>query len=695
MPSQLISNPPKKFTASATHDGGTEQATANVKESRLAAHAKKRNQCLKVAANASLIQQEADLDKKGFRSMKAKTKVLSLTNVTTNAVEVSFKSVLRIANKKSGAGARGLNLSYTTEKNLVEGVKRMPAVYSSSYSSENVKESFVASGRTDEKYKTFPDGKAMLETIKRTIEPEEYDAVDESFTEMNIEAFNRGMVTEATFDTYGFKLDATSDGNEEERNFGISQERRQRWKWYGHPVEIESRKKHAERTKGKVAIARMRDEVEISQALALNKQGEAMAHASAGRNSRQVGGNARRFLSNSTIDHFGAASFQKKYLRAFAQVRVTDGVRRKSIFSFDRNRGNIEEVKAAINAKAAGEAYDEAQFESWIYIAWSLRGKSVIMKEPTQRNQEGNSETDSTSMPDSVRFIAPPPPSAPTNMATWVEEANELFDGVVFSTPNEEMVHRRDFLLPIVAGRFIQRRNESLPSEKQDHYSMKFVSDNLERLCNLSLLAGHIVPSLADTDEFSNLLLPPDGAKLNNAQSASFKKSQGVYAYWDAAKKHWIRVGQVSGNKVKRNFGKRHQEHCAGSKHTDPDSIDSVFYFLYADNSVDMHEDIRKAGGKFQDLDMHVIWALSRYGLDNIGKEGRNLFHWDEEVVEGIQQSKALKGDMEKKKKAMVIYLIEFFYSLLLSPHNNVSLNPGFEAFLSVINHGKQIWLAD
>jgi hypothetical protein len=204
-------------------------------------------------------------------------------------------------------------------------------------------------------------------------------------------------------------------------------------------------------------------------------------------------------------------------------------------------------------------------------------------------------------------------------------------------------------------------------------------------------LSGAIIDNLAEADpDLTCLLKPPDQALLKEALSPEFVGGQGAYLFWDKKKEAYRRSGKVGGKRNTRSYGKRAAEHKKGSMLENITDMDSQLYMYYADEDIEMVEALRQLGGTFQDLVMYVSWALSTHGDGHVGSTDGGLFYWSEDVISGLAQSKASGGNMTAKQREMVIYAVEFFFGLLISPTYNLSLNPGFESFIGVNNHQRE-----
>jgi hypothetical protein len=111
-----------------------------------------------------------------------------------------------------------------------------------------------------------------------------------------------------------------------------------------------------------------------------------------------------------------------------------------------------------------------------------------------------DSDSSDIQLPKIIPASVPSPNTVPTNMSAHVDEAQKCFQGVTFQAPTEDMVHRNDFLLPILGGRLLEVKNTRLPPERRDNLTMGFMTKNLERLSQLAILSGAIVDNLAEVN---------------------------------------------------------------------------------------------------------------------------------------------------------------------------------------------------
>jgi hypothetical protein len=210
----------KSLESVLSHDGGTEQLAANVHESRLAKHAERGNICVKLAANNTSIQQDLDKVKTGFKALKHHMRTLSRQTISSNVASDSLEVSLQLAKTKYG-----LNLVGSAKMTLVEGVKRMPAALRASFAKKDLVAAAVMTGRIDSKYNQFPNGKVIIEGVKRDITGEEWKKIESTFTKYHLETTAKGMIAEKSYDDDGFIRDKALNGDEFKRDFGISQER--------------------------------------------------------------------------------------------------------------------------------------------------------------------------------------------------------------------------------------------------------------------------------------------------------------------------------------------------------------------------------------------------------------------------------------------------------------------------------------
>ena len=163
------------------------------------------------------------------------------------------------------------------------------------------------------------------------------------------------------------------------------------------------------------------------------------------------------------------------------------------------------------------------------------------------------------------------------------------------------------------------------------------------------------------------------------------KKRKGGYIEYQEAKKQFRRSGQTI-----RTYVKRWREHAKASKLLTEADINSDHYFLFADEKVEIDPMIRNIGGTFQQLHPYVSLAFSDVGEEKVIDTDNGPFYWSKSVLNALENSNTCRGDMTKRKLAMVSCLVEVFHGLLMSPDSNVSLNPSFEHELGVNNHGKK-----
>ena len=82
------------------------------------------------------------------------------------------------------------------------------------------------------------------------------------------------------------------------------------------------------------------------------------------------------------------------------------------------------------------------------------------------------------------------------------------------------------------------------------------------------------------------------------------------------------------------------------------------------------------------DTDVNV--ATVGYVVLLRGDSGIQVFLSAKTISISFQTSHCLLSHCSLK-----IYAVEFFFGLLISPYYNLSINPGFEAFIGVNNHQK------
>ena len=692
---------PRRLQSSLTTDGGIPQILANTKECVLDRHRAKNNVIGKLAAGCSATTQECDINSKGFRSTKRRFKALNRTSPLTENTPSAVQSALELAKNQYG-----LQISSQDKANIGRLALRAPEALTKSYDSASIKAAGVRSGRIDAKYHTYPDLHKMIGTLKRQLVPGELELLTDpdKFAARYAEFGDAGVLSEALLDQQGFPLDSL-DGVPIPHTATTAQEHCQRCKILSNPRQIAERAHAAKMAREKAILKDQRASHQLNQDIENNQEAEVILHTLAGRPPQPNRFHARRHLTDSTLDHFGSStvkgsnnkSLTGKYLKAFAKAR-------KEGFKSSTPVGKLDKVKAAIANKEANVYYDPDDLHCLIHQCYLLRSEPLLPAYRSAVSAPNHAGSEGDVPPETIADVLPRANDvvgkvqveeiAPDNIELWIELMGECFVGVEYQYDDEVgpgMLCQAKALLPVVFARLNEQKNDRLPAHRKFHFTMEFVLDNLYRMCiqhasRRGFPAGVASSDIRSADVHSTCLIgSPAKAKLVSILSDEMKKRKGGYIEYQDVKKQFRRSGQTI-----RTFVKRWGEHVKASKLLTEADISSDHYFLFADEKVEIDPMIRKIGGTFQQLHPYVSLAFSDVGEEKAIDAKNGPFYWSKSVLNALENSNTCRGDVTKRKLAMVSCLIEVFHGLLMSPDRNVSLNPSFEHELGVNNHGKK-----
>ena len=144
------------------------------------------------------------------------------------------------------------------------------------------------------------------------------------------------------------------------------------------------------------------------------------------------------------------------------------------------------------------------------------------------------------------------------------------------------------------------------------------------------------------------------------------------------------RVGMASnkfGHKNKMGKGKgRFNGHEYASKQRS----NSVFYNAYPHQD-SSHKINGVQKGVFQDLEFVPALSFRHENREHV----QELFDWDDDVITMLNKRRPSGcKTLSDKKHRLVCYLFESTMQMCLSPTNNLSQNPGCEAFSHVWDEG-------
>lgn len=234
------------------------------------------------------------------------------------------------------------------------------------------------------------------------------------------------------------------------------------------------------------------------------------------------------------------------------------------------------------------------------------------------------------------------------------------------------MQKRADCLQELLLQRLKMHVTNKVPEAKLEwsQWIFEYASSNSARVAALMVLQGHVKRDLTCLGEGRSLLAGSGNFVSCSALAAMDR--EGAYLYFDTNDECFIRSGKVSG----RPFSDRHKEHAEGARKGDG----SRFYQQYPSKQL-QNAPLRK--GAFENLKQLVALGFKpEFASD---EHIREVFRCDPHLRDKIAGLKftgstATEVSLPVKMRHMVSYLVELAYDISLSPVDNVSQSPGFEA---------------
>jgi len=184
--------------------------------------------------------------------------------------------------------------------------------------------------------------------------------------------------------------------------------------------------------------------------------------------------------------------------------------------------------------------------------------------------------------------------------------------------------------------------------DRQQHWCVKWIKENIGAMCALSMLLGHLRVFV---------------------QRFMFEIEE------------FIRAGKVAGES--RNFGVRGEEHRKGATLTQPNP--TSLYYKYPSTEVIQEAAPVSKIGDFENLTMHIFVGFDRQDEKTLAvlcDVQQQNFVWPEPMCKALKAFKWHDLTFRNKQLQMLSFLWELFYELTLSSAANVSESPGFEKFL-------------
>jgi len=277
---------------------------------------------------------------------------------------------------------------------------------------------------------------------------------------------------------------------------------------------------------------------------------------------------------------------------------------------------------------------------------------------------------------------------------SFVKDVNEVLDPcdahpLDSSAPSDiaDIQEQTNMLHGILQARLIRHIEQRIKdATKRDHYSLRWAAQNLGRVSAIMVIMGHVKKdiTIAKSNSGTCLLRQP-GDSFIIAGTADILEQEGCYLYYDSEDGCWIRSGKVIGNS--RSFGERNKEHAKMAREQSMEALKSKFYRTYPSKSATSRGCVRD--GYFEDLKLYVGLGFSRRKPDHaklVAKED-GLLSWEGAILSKLEKASLSKCNALKDKQLHAVgYLFELGYDLAISPHRNVSQNPGFESLLGIFH---------
>jgi hypothetical protein len=245
----------------------------------------------------------------------------------------------------------------------------------------------------------------------------------------------------------------------------------------------------------------------------------------------------------------------------------------------------------------------------------------------------------------------------------------------------QSTLDRANYLQDRLCIRLAKHVKTKLPENEDlhDHWCFHLTASKLGHMAALMVMFQHVKDDLVCLDDNQCLLSSPEGLP-QRFRLARAQPEDGVYLYYDTNARKWVRGGMVAA----RPFVERGSEHKKGSMLTTADSKKSKFYRSYPSKAAAgaSQSGIRK--GYFENLKHYIALGYPvKKSVDGLV----DIFGFSEADNNNINtMNPRMKGGakptLEDKQRRAVHYLGELAYALCLSPHDNISSNPGWEQAL-------------
>lgn len=628
----------------------------------------------KHSAARSATEQGCDLNNV-FPQLAREVKVITVKDKDT-PLKRRILEAFKVAEEE-----HGLNLKSSKKNTLVDTTASLPMILGKILTQDTIQKGFVMNGMIDEKSKRAPDLKAMIqETLQRDMTTEEWELCLEHFVELLRMMMTKGDVPDEEFIRRGFPIDIDPDGEEVLRNQGIKQEHMQRSKIVDNNWQIEQRNELKQKRVEAVIRKHLKLVETTEQWLSDNRECEKVIF----REMNLPETTDRTMLANAGLQDILKPTV--KLLKAFIFVRSHD-------------KGD---AVAGLSSKAKGKVEEAVPgADTLLRMAFDLRSQEVKLKPVDATTPPIPADTSSkVPAPECVEITkrVGAESSISDNRFTvtneFVKDVKEVLDPcdahpLDSSAPLDmaDIQEQTDTLHEILRARLVRHVEQRInDASKRDHYSLRWAEQNLGRVAAIMVIMGHVKKDIAIAKSNSGTcVLRQPGNTFIIAGTADILEQEGCYLYYDCEDACWIRSGKVVGKN--RSFGGRNKEHATMAKEQSMEALKSKFYRTYPSKDAVSRGCVRD--GYFEDLKLYVGLGFSRKqpeGAKLVTKEG-GLLSWEGAILSKLEKASVSKCSALKDKQLHAVgFLFELCYDLAISPHRNVSQNPGFESLLGIFH---------
>ena len=251
--------------------------------------------------------------------------------------------------------------------------------------------------------------------------------------------------------------------------------------------------------------------------------------------------------------------------------------------------------------------------------------------------------------------------------------------------PTDADQDRADVLTGLLCSRLSMHIERKVEESKQQHWCLEWAASNLPVMAALIVLAGHAKKDLSCAN-LKTSLLAVETMHFMEVTEGDLRQVEGSYLYYSTVDGLWIRSGKVVGSSTSnRCIWMRHKEHRVSAMLMTSNDIESLFYTSYPSNAAANTSDILRRG-YFEDLRLFVALGFLRTNAADVDmlvatSAADGILFWPAVSITRIDKTN-FRGvaNLKEKQLHMVGYLFELCYDLMLSPNDNVSQSPGFEA---------------